>query len=68
MKIKTYIRWYDMWVGAYWDRKQHTLYICLLPTWVIELHWERKKVIEIYAVLVKDGCESTNQNEKGDPV
>lgn len=37
MKIRTYFRWYDLWIGAYWDRKQRRLYVCLLPTWVIEI-------------------------------
>lgn len=27
--------WYDMWVGAYYDKKKHALYICLLPCFPI---------------------------------
>ena len=23
--------WYDLWVGAYWDRKKTILYVCPLP-------------------------------------
>lgn len=28
--------WYDLWVGAYWDRRSRVLYVCPLPTLVIE--------------------------------
>jgi len=31
-------RWYDCWVGAYWDRFDRTLYVCPLPFLV--LSWE----------------------------
>lgn len=24
--------WYDLWVGAFWDRKERVLYVCLMPT------------------------------------
>lgn len=40
MKITTKFAWYDLWVGGYWDRKTHVLYICPLPTWLIEIHPE----------------------------
>lgn len=32
MKISPMFAWYDLWVGAYWDRKDRTLYVLLLPT------------------------------------
>jgi hypothetical protein len=28
--------WYDAWIGAFWDRHEHILYICPLPCVVIE--------------------------------
>ena len=27
MKVRLVIAWYDLWVGAYWDRKSRTLYL-----------------------------------------
>lgn len=32
MKVSVRFAWYDLWVGAYWDRKTSTLYVCPLPT------------------------------------
>lgn len=31
MKVTFLFAWYDLWVGLYWDRKQHKLYILPLP-------------------------------------
>lgn len=28
--------WYDLWIGAYWDRKARVLYVCPLPSLVLE--------------------------------
>ena len=27
MKIRLVLAWYDLWVGAYWDRASRTLYL-----------------------------------------
>jgi hypothetical protein len=37
MKTKIFFAWYDMWVGAYWSKKDSTLYICPLPCVVISI-------------------------------
>ena len=29
--VKPIFAWYDLWVGAFWDRKQRKLYILPLP-------------------------------------
>lgn len=31
LNITTFFRWYDLWIGAYWDRVHRKLYICPLP-------------------------------------
>ena len=37
MKKHFFFAWYDFWVGAYYDRKNHVLYICPLPMCVIKI-------------------------------
>lgn len=31
LKLKPVVAWYDLWLGAYWDRKTRTLYVLPLP-------------------------------------
>lgn len=31
LSIKPFFRWYDLWIGAYWDRANRALYLCPLP-------------------------------------
>ena len=37
--ISVFVAWYDMWVGAYIDRTNKTLYVCPLPCLVIKVRW-----------------------------
>ena len=40
MKMK--IKWYDLWVGVYYDRKKRTFYICPFPTIVVIIQRKSK--------------------------
>jgi hypothetical protein len=31
MKARLFFAWYDLWVGAYWDRKLRRLYVLPIP-------------------------------------
>ena len=36
MAVSVFFAWYDLWVGAYIDVKNKTLYVCPLPCVVIK--------------------------------
>jgi hypothetical protein len=42
MKVSFFFAWFDMWIGAFWDRLRRTLYICPLPMCVIQIKFEPK--------------------------
>lgn len=31
MRVELMFRWYDLWIGAYWNRESRVLYILPLP-------------------------------------
>ena len=41
MKVTAFFAWYDLWIGAYYDRKYRQLYICPLPTIVIQIDLQK---------------------------
>jgi len=40
MNIKLQFKWYDLWIGAYIDKPNKTIYICLLPTIVLKISYK----------------------------
>jgi hypothetical protein len=40
MKIRIFFAWYDMWIGAYYDRMLRELYICPIP--MVCIHISRR--------------------------
>lgn len=40
MRVTLRFLWYDLWIGAYWDRAGRALYVCPLPCVVFKI--ERK--------------------------
>jgi hypothetical protein len=43
MKVRFQFAWYDLWIGAYWDRKQRVLFVCPLPMLLVELSFRRDR-------------------------
>lgn len=41
MKLTTFFRWYDLWIGAYWDREHRTLYVCPVPMLGVRIQFGR---------------------------
>ena len=39
-----FFRWYDIWIGAYIDAKNRTVYICPLPMIGVKIAWRVEKV------------------------
>lgn len=37
VRVRVRFAWYDLWIGAYWDRSQSILYICPIPTLLIAI-------------------------------
>lgn len=40
MKVRFFFAWFDLWVGAYYDRKKRVLYVCPLPCVVLSFSRE----------------------------
>jgi hypothetical protein len=36
LRFRVFFAWYDGWLGYYWDRRERVLYVCLIPTIVME--------------------------------
>ncbi len=58
MKINISFRWYDFWIGFYYDTKKKILYVCPLPMIVLEFQKKDKLVkgnVELKKVKLKKG-------------
>jgi hypothetical protein len=40
MSARPFFRWYDLWIGAYWDRATRTLYVCPVPMLGVAISFE----------------------------
>lgn len=37
MRLSIDFKWYDMWIGAFYDRVGNVLYVCPFPMFVIRI-------------------------------
>jgi hypothetical protein len=42
LKLSLHFRWYDFWIGFYYDSVNQRLYFCPIPMCVIVFQWIRK--------------------------
>lgn len=62
MKVKLLFAWYDIWAGAYWDRKNKLLYILPIPCFGVVIKFiKKKKDFECYEIgrpnIPSGGCK-----------
>ena len=53
MRLKIFFAWYDFWIGAYWDVKKRTLYVCLFPCIVVSVECRAQQSAELDASVNK---------------
>ncbi len=44
MKVKPYFRWYDLWMGGFWARKEKTLYFGYFPMLGIKFDFSKPSI------------------------
>jgi hypothetical protein len=53
LAVKLSFKWFDFWVGWYFDKVSRVLYVCLLPMLPIRLYLEPKQVCPKCGHLMK---------------
>jgi hypothetical protein len=48
MRIRPLFAWYDLWIGAFWDRTRRRLYILPLPCVGVVIQFKEPESIELY--------------------
>lgn len=43
-RLKIFFAWYDLWIGAYIDVKDKSLYVCPLPCVVFKFSWSHNNL------------------------
>ena len=46
LKIKPFFRWYDLWIGAYIDTKDKSLYVIPFPMLGLKFYWEVPSIFD----------------------
>ncbi len=56
-KIKPYFKWFDLWIGFFWDKKNGFLYFQLLPMIGLRIHLKHVWVnADNYGAVYCEGC------------
>ena len=61
-RIKFIFAWYDLWFGAYWDRKARHLYL-MIPTAGVRIDFSRKELTMKTVCVGRDLGESVTDSD-----
>lgn len=72
-KVSLLFKWYDLWIGIFWDKKTHTFYIFPIPMFGIAIFFgghckwcnKSKKKIDMYTKLNGGHCKQCEKNPVG---
>ncbi len=42
-RLSLFFRWYDLWIGAYYDTKNRVLYVCPIPMFGLKIQLGKDK-------------------------
>lgn len=65
MRIRSLFAWYDLWVGAYWDRHNRKLYILPLPCIGVVIEFPHKCLMcgkRTFEPLICHSCDTEDLN------
>ena len=60
MRVRPYFKWFDFWIGWYWDRENRALYIGYFPMLGIKLQFEKPKTLFLGGVAIEGIIEKSH--------
>ncbi|MBX3396534.1 MAG: hypothetical protein KF841_14325 [Phycisphaerae bacterium] len=66
MKLSLKFKWFDLWLGAFWDRDRNTLYVCILPCLPIVIDF--RKASDIADDEMETSIERAFDRSKKEPL
>jgi hypothetical protein len=69
--VRPFFRWFDIWIGAYWDRENWTLYICPVPMFGLKIKIPRRREYHsnvcIHGTHHRESCDRCEAMETAEP-
>lgn len=41
MRLTAFFRWYDLWIGSYWDKAGRALYVCPVQMFGVKVQFSK---------------------------
>jgi hypothetical protein len=54
--VSAFFRWYDLWIGAYWDREAKVLYVCPVPMFGLKIKMPWRRCAHVGGTYGNPGC------------